>query len=67
MRQFVRPDPVDQLVCRNQAIRVDQQRHQNAALAGRADVETLPVSPRLDIAEDPELHRHAYSLYQAAE
>ena len=62
MRQFIGPDPVDQLVGRHRAVHIDQQRDQNTALAGGADVECLPVGAGLDIAEQPELHCHLYSM-----
>ena len=64
MGQFIGPDAVDQLICRNESVGVDQQRRQNTALPGRADIEPLPVGQRLDISENPEFHRHAFSLHQ---
>ena len=62
VRQFIGPDPVDQLVGRHRAVHIDQQRDQNTALAGGPDVECLPVGTGLDIAEQPELHCHLYSM-----
>ncbi len=55
----VRPHPVDQLVGRNGIVDVDKQCRQNAPLACMPDVQPLPVEQSLDVAEQPELHRHA--------
>ena len=51
VRQFVGPDPFDQLVGRHKTVHVDQQCHKDAALTGRTDVEHLPARTRLHVAE----------------
>ena len=51
VRQFVGPDPLDQLVGRYKAVHIDQQRHKDAALTRRTDVEHLPAGTCLHVAE----------------
>ncbi len=62
VRKVVRPDPVDQLVGRDRTVDVDQQRREDASLASVTDVQATPVEQSLDVAEQPELHRHRVQL-----
>jgi len=65
MRKLVCPYPIDQLICADRTIHVNQQSDEKAPLAGVPDIQALPVYPGLDIAEQPEFHCHLYSLHQA--
>ena len=58
VRRVVRPHPIDQLVGRDRIVDVDKQCHQNAPLACVPDVQAVPIEQSLDVAEQPELHRH---------
>jgi hypothetical protein len=58
VRGLVGPYPIDQPIHRDRTVDVDQKGNQDATLAGMTDLETLPVETSLDIAEQPEFHRH---------
>jgi hypothetical protein len=58
LRWAIRPDAVHQLLDRHAAVGIHQQRGQHAALPGRSDVQDAVVDVGLDLAEQPERHRH---------
>src|SRR5262249_16950584 len=58
MRRPIRPQPNNQLLHRNAAVHIDEQRGQHTPLAGLVNLEPPPVDSSFDVAEYPELDRH---------
>lgn len=54
-RGIVGPELVDQGLARDDLVRVQQEKHEDAALAGAAEVQGPTVKPDLERSEDPEI------------
>jgi hypothetical protein len=59
VRWLVGPHPINELARRDRTVDVNQESDEDAPLAGMTDLKPLPVEANLDVAEQPELHRHS--------
>jgi hypothetical protein len=55
LRRLVLPDRVDQVVLRNDPVRLEKKQSEDSALFLPAEVERLPAREHLERTEDPEL------------
>jgi len=55
-RRFLGPEQVDDPVAGHRPSRLQQQKRQDEPLFGRSEIDRTTLGPRLDGAEDAELH-----------